>query len=100
MQVGLPNSLSFRTLLINSNDNLTTVASGIRSGRLAFKTQKKYEVPLTCLLNVTRVCEPKVNIYQSFFECGYTLMLTQYNELKRVNTDSRQLGTAVNGAMG
>jgi len=44
MQVGLPNSLSFRILLINSRDVLTTVASGIRSARLAYKTQKNYEV--------------------------------------------------------
>jgi hypothetical protein len=76
MQVGLPNSLSFRTPLVNGSDILTTVASGIRSARLAYKAQKNYEVQFTCLLNVTRVCEPKENIYKSFFECGYTLMLT------------------------
>jgi hypothetical protein len=67
MQVGLPNSLSFRTLLINSSDILTNVASGIRSASLTYKTQKNYEVQLTCLLNATRVCEPKENIYKSFF---------------------------------
>jgi len=76
MQVGLPNSLSFRALLLHSSDILTTVACGIRSVRLAYKTQKNYKAQLTCLLNVTRVCEPKENICKRSCECGKTLMAT------------------------